>query len=238
MPALAILNRSIITMNTTSATSSFRDRIAASKNRVAKPLAAALALGAAAPVAEAAIYTIASPSVSNRNIDPLDGSSALGSFSPNADNPIFLGACIGAQVMLDASLHGSSNFNFVTPPTDIFQNIQLLDAGATIDASSNFYDPGMFEYSTAPVTYDGSTLRYIGFRYTNQGVGLNETYFGWIEFTMPANDQLIVNRFAIGGNGQAIITGSDVSVVPEPGSAALLAGALALGAAGARRRRR
>lgn len=225
-------------MNTTSSTPSFRDRIAASKNRIAQPLAAALALGAIAPAADAAVYTVASPSASNLNIDPLDGSSAVGAYSPSAANPIFLGACMGAQVMLDASLHGSSNFNFVTPPTDIFQNIQLLDAGVTIDASSNFYDPSAFEYSTSPLSYDESTLHYIGFRYTNQGVGLDETYFGWVEFTMPADDQLVVTRFAIGGDGQAIVTGSDVSAIPEPGSAALLVGALALGTTGVRRRRR
>ena len=108
----------------------------------------------------------------------------------------------------------------------------------TIDASSNFYDPGTFEYSTSPLFYDGSTLHYIGFRYTNQGVGLDETYFGWVEFTMPTDDQLVVTRFAIGGDGQAIVTGSDVSAIPEPGSAALLVGALALGTTGVRRRRR
>ena len=225
-------------MNTSAPVLSFRDRIAASKNRVAKPLAAALALGAVAPVAEAAVYTIASPSASNLNIDPLDGSTSLGAYSPTADNPIFLGACLGAQIMLDASLHGGSNFNFVTPPTDIFQNVQLLAAGVTIDSLSNFHDSAAFEYSTWPASYDESSLRYIGFRYTNQGVGSHETYFGWIEFTMPTVEQLFVTRFAIGGDGQAIVTGSDVSVVPEPGSAALLAGALALGVTGVRRRRR
>jgi hypothetical protein len=226
-----------MTDTTPNTSSSFRARIAACKNRVATPVAAALALGALTPTtAEAVIYTVAAPAADNLRFDPLDGSTALGS-SVSAENPLFFSACVGAFLATESALHSSGNFFYVAAPAG-WAKVATLEAGTTIDASSAFYDPGQFEYSTAPISYDGTTPRYVGFRYTNQGVGNNETYFGWVEFIMPNDSSATVTRFAIGGNGQAIVTGLDAGAVPEPATASLLFGALALGAAAARRRRR
>lgn len=225
-------------MNTTTPTHSYRERIAAAKTRVAQPLAAALALSAIAPVAEAAVYTVAEPAANNLQFDPLDGSTSPGNFVVSPENPLFFGACGGAFIVTESALHSGGNFFYVAPSTPEWAKVATLDAGVTIDGSSIYYDPGQFEYSQTPAAYDESTPRYVGFRYTNQGVGGNETYFGWIEFFMPDENTAVVTRFAIGGDGQAIVTGSDVSAIPEPGSAALLVGALALGAVGTRRRRR
>lgn len=221
---------------------SFRERIAARQAQFAAPTvaAAALALGALAPsTAEAAIYTVASPSPSNVNFDPLDGSTAPGDYQVNANNPIFLGACFGALVALDAPLANSNTFSYFGADPDGFFGITPITAGVTIDGSGVFHEAAQFEYASAPTTYDDTTLHYIGFRYTNQGPGSNEAYYGWAEFTVPSDSAATLLRFALGGNGQAIVTGQDVSAIPEPSSAAALLGALALGATfGLRRRRR
>ena len=226
-----------MTDTTPNTSSSFRARIAACKNRVAAPVAAALALGALTPTtAEAVIYTVAAPAPNNLQFDPLDGSTFFGS-SVSVENPLYLSACGGAFLATESALHGSGNFFYVAAPAG-WAKVATLDAGTIISASSLFYDPSQYEYSTPPISYDGTTPRYVGFRYTNQGVGNNETYFGWIEFVIPNSGSATVTRFAIGGNGQAIVTGLDAGAVPEPATASLLFGALALGAAAARRRRR
>lgn len=220
-------------MPTSPSTSTFRGRIAARRAK----LAAAIVAAATAPsAAHAVIYTVDSPTANNLAFDPIDGSTAPGGSSD--DNPIFLGACYGARISLHSSLADSNNFSYFGPDPEGFFGIIPVTAGVTIDGSGVFHEAAGLEYATIPDAYDDVTLHYIGFRYTNQGPGSDETYYGWIEFFVSSANDATVTRFAIGGNGEAIVTGQDASPIPEPASAAAIAGALSLGAFATRRRRR
>ncbi|MBC8010762.1 MAG: PEP-CTERM sorting domain-containing protein [Burkholderiales bacterium] len=230
-----------MTNTSTIPAASFRERIAARQAQFTAPAvaAAALALGTLTPAtAEAAIYVIASPSPNSVNFDPLDGSTAPGSFSPSTENPIYLDACGGGRFSLLPALANSNNFSYFGADPAGFFHITPITAGVTIDGSGIFHEAASSEITTPPSFYDDTTLHYVGFRYTNQGAGSNETYYGWAEFTLPSNGTATLLRFALGGNGEAIVTGQDVSAIPEPSAAAALLGTLALGATFSLRRRR
>jgi hypothetical protein len=212
-------------------TESVLARIARQKSlltRAATPLAAAAALSALSSVAQAAttIYNLTpATSATFTFFDPLDGSFIVGAGgSLDSNNPIQLVACVSVRARYFSSLSG--NFNFVG--TSSF--LSVLPSNTTIDSSTPFTSNSSTFTSPSPVT--GETV-YAGFRYTGQGAGFNETYYGWVEYVLDSNLAMTVNRFAIGGNNEAVITG-----IPEPASAVALLGTLALGTAGFLRRRR
>jgi MYXO-CTERM domain-containing protein len=214
---------------------SYLDRIALRRAALA-PVAVGLVATALASAAQAAIYTIGSPSPNGWAFNPLTGASTAAGSSSGA-HPVYFNGCIGPRSILDGSLHSDPAFSFVGPASGFF-SLNILSAGVTVDTASSFRDAEFVGYGPSPGTYDDTTLHYLGFRYTDQGPGLNETYYGWIEFVMPDDNQVTVLRFAIGGDAQSIVTGSDVSPIPEPATAGTLLGALALGAAALSRRRR
>lgn len=93
-----------------------------------------------------------------------------------------------------------------------------LNAGDIIDSNLNF---GSFQsYSSISATVP--TI--VGYRMTGQGVGNNETYYGWLEFQSPGTSgSFTFTRFAIEDSGQPI-----VAAVPEPAATATLFGVIAL----------
>lgn len=119
-----------------------------------------------------------------------------------------------------------------------------LDAGATIDASSNFWFNDSWSYMNKPgwttaespwATGTNDTTGYVPFKFSFLSAP-TDFYYGWAEYTYDNGDldTLTLNNFAYNADPNIAIT---ASAVPEPSTLLLLA----LGGAGvaaARRRRK
>jgi uncharacterized protein (TIGR03382 family) len=173
-----------------------------------------------ASIASAAFYTTTNPTPwYGWSFDPLSGAVTQGFDTTNY--PLAFSAnSQGVSVSLKSSLNPGVNFALAGASTDTFT---IFPQGTTIDASTAFSaGTGDSYLSESTLSFDGSTVYYLGFRYTNQGLGTNETYYGWANFTAhPGSffgDELNLLAFGVGDNGQGVVTG-----IPEP-SAALLGG--------------
>ncbi len=132
------------------------------------------------------------------------------------------------------------SFSFVTNADKMLG----LAAGATIGASNNFRE------SLLSIFRDGNlnsvtnvvsgVATYIGFRFKLPSN--NTIVYGWADVTLTNDGDsgiFTINRWAYEDSGASILAGPPgASAVPEPASFAVGLGALALGAAGLRRRRR
>jgi len=196
----------------------YRDRIATSRSKLrstAEPIAAALALAALAGRAQAVtVYTVADPAFGDpsfafggRSINPLTGTYGLIGTWADANNPITVGYCGGGFY-----IHNSQS--------------DLAFAGSgyelTLEAAGTVLDDSISFGATNGYGWEGSTLtdaapNYYAFRYINQGVNHDETYYGWVEFNSDSSGLQTVTeltRFALGSNGESVTVGA----IPEPTS--------------------
>jgi hypothetical protein len=187
----------------------YRDRIAASKSKLrstAEPVAAALALAALAGSAQAVtIYTVADPAFNymGLSINPFTGTYAtLGTF-PDATNPIMVGFCGGGTYSPNQSnlaWNGSGS------------NVTMVTAGTLLDNTSTFGMTNTYGWGFGN-SYSTVAPNYLTFKYSKQGTNSDETYYGWVEFNYSSY-QTQVTRFALGSNDESVTVGA----VPEPSS--------------------
>jgi hypothetical protein len=187
----------------------YRDRIAASKSKLrstAEPVAAALALAALAGSAQAVtIYTVADPAFNymGLSINPFTGTYAtLGTF-PDATNPIMVGFCGGGTYSPN-----QSNLAWNGSGSDV----TMVSAGSLLDNTSTFGMTNTYGWGYSN-SYSTVAPNYLTFKYSNQGTNSDETYYGWVEFNYSSY-QTQVTRFALGSNDESVTVGA----VPEPSS--------------------
>jgi hypothetical protein len=171
-----------------------------------------------ASIASAALYTTTNPTPwYGWSFDPLSGAVTPGFDTTNY--PLAFSANTqGVFVGLKSSLNPGVNFALAGASTNTFA---IFPQGTTIDASTAFSaGTGDSYLSESTLSFDGSTVYYLGFRYTNQGLGTNETYYGWANFTAHPGgffgEELNLLAFGVGDNGQGVVTG-----IPEPSTSLL-----------------
>lgn len=216
----------------------YRDRIAASKSKLrstAEPIAAALALAALAGSAQAAtIYTIENPQLYVNDgglaFNPFDGSYLEDTYDIGAF-PILAAFCSGTEVnhTLNVSFYQGDPSSFpswATGPDSVFYT-SLAPAGTVLDGSTSFGATSLNNTADSGAL-SSSQPNYFAYK-IDQGGG---THYGWVEFSMvPVTDEFgtfnyqMATRFALGDEGESMIVG-----VPEPTSFALsiVAGGLLL----------
>lgn len=156
-----------------------------------------------------------------------------------ASNPFFNGSGVPVTQNIDQVSGGSAG-----PTFDFGQwNDTFGGAGRTIVTfaggnilsvgevfASDTLNPGTFSGTGAGggTQFDGTGSAFIGFRSVNGNVG-------WFEISFTGGGSIIYGAGEYGSGGETLTVGG--TVVPEPTSAAALAG-LALGAAAIRRRRK
>ncbi len=202
-------------------------------------LASLLIVDFATSSAQAAFYaTTTPPAWYGWSLNPLSGAYSQG--INTTSYPIglaFNGPNI--SVSLNAGMTNPGT-NFALAGTSS-TTLTLFSSGVTIDALSTYSNGTGISYSAeSAVSLDSTTPYFIGFRYSNQGAGNNETYYGWAKFTTSPGmeeDELTLTEFGVGGDGQGVITGS-TAAIPEPSTTGLMLAACALGASLTMRRAR
>ncbi|ADE54241.1 PEP-CTERM sorting domain-containing protein [Coraliomargarita akajimensis] len=116
--------------------------------------------------------------------------------------------------------------------------LQGMSSGVVISSAQSFTSSIYSIAGTAgprnATGFSDGAPAYIGFSFDPDGAGAGPTLYGWAELVLSSGGSfgsVTVNRWAYEDSGAAIVTG----VVPEPESASLGLGLLALGAAGVRR---
>jgi hypothetical protein len=204
----------------------YRDRIAASKSKLrstAEPVAAALALAALAGSAQAAtIYTMENPQPYVTNYGGLAFNPFTGSYLEDTRTlgafPILAANCGGSSVEHTGNVSfyqgDPSSFPSWVTGGEIPFYTSLAPAGTVLDGSTSFGQTEPFGYTNgAPST---SQPNYFAYKIEQGG----DTYYGWVEFSMvPVTDEYGTNnyamatRFALSDKGESMIVG-----VPEPTS--------------------
>jgi MYXO-CTERM domain-containing protein len=152
-----------------------------------------------------------------------------------------------AEAYLDNSVGGESVYKNLVSNSNYFkvlhQNNGLLGLAENVVVSgttsffAGYINNILYNGSLSNVTNISSgTPTFIGFSFKPTGT----TYYGWAQVTLTEGERFgtfTINQWAYENTGASILTGQ-TSAVPEPSAYALGVGALALGAAGLRRRRR
>lgn len=110
---------------------------------------------------------------------------------------------------------------------------QLIGPGNSFVSFVSMFQSGQME---SVVNFVSGTTTYIGFRFTPAGT----TLYGWAEVTLTNGGNFgafTLHSWAYDDTGAAITAGQ-TSAIPEPASIATGLGALAMGAAALRRKRR
>ena len=218
----------------------YRDRIAASKSKLrstAEPIAAALALAALAGSAQAAtVYTIDNPqpytNYGGLAFDPFTGDYEQDVWNIGA-YPILAAMCGGTEVNHTGNVFFYQGDPSSWPSWVTESNNQdytsLAPAGTVLDGSTSFGQTATYS-STDYDALSSSQPNYFAYK-IDQGGG---THYGWVEFSMVpyaspygTYNVSMATRFALGDNGESVIVGA---AVPEPTSFALsiVAGGLLL----------
>ncbi|KAF0092991.1 MAG: hypothetical protein E1N59_3248 [Puniceicoccaceae bacterium 5H] len=210
-----------------STTANYRDRLTARKQRLRAPAAtaAALALGAIASSAQAAITYDLTPGITGMaiSINPLTGAIATGSGTTSETYPIAAAICNYNILGYNTGAAGSSLYG------------SFLSEGDVVDSSLS-YESNYLYFGTVAE----SEPFYVGFSFTNQGAGSDEAYYGYLEMQSIGVYEIELIGYAFGGDNEAVTVGPVAAgVVPEPSTyAAILGGVALLGAVGYRRRQR
>lgn len=211
---------------------SLKERLAGRKAILQNAKAGAAALGSIAAIAsqaEAVVFTTIPLTESTAwawSFNPLTGN--YDNNYTSTDNLLYIYSCGGTEF----NEFAGDNAN-IQRAGDYYDDI-LLTAGSTLGPSSSFIDT----VDTTHYAYDygttaAETVYYFGFRLLNQGLGGDETYYGWLSFKYDGSsvgyDNLRLLEIAVGDNGQAVTVGT--MPVPEPATTVFAIGGIALAGA-------
>ncbi len=190
---------------------------------------------ASATGAQAAIQyfttTITSDSSTPGNVAwNIDG---LGAVEANLNNTVNGGSIYIKNITVGSA----AGFGVVTNGFNLIPGLasnQPIGSADNFSSSvdSVFYGGGLFSVSNI----SSVVATYIGFKFNPEGTEL----YGWanVTFTQEGNwGTITITEWAYDDTGASILTGA-TGAIPEPANFAVGLGALALGAAGLRRRRR
>jgi hypothetical protein len=211
----------------------YKQRIANHKSKLlgaVEPVAAAAALFALAAQAEAVtVYTTEGLTFSydGTAINPFNGDYQNSDQANWFNYPMIVGTC-GGSVYQPGTSFTVANFYGISETSELL----TVPTGTILDGTTPFENGDSFSW-TSDTT---SETRFYAFKYSNQGINSDETYFGWVEMQFnPTSYQAYVTRFALGDNNEAVTVGA--AAVPEPTTFACLGGIALMFGSGLIRRR-
>ncbi len=175
---------------------------------------AAVAIGAIASTAQAAITYHETPGVSSSDavgVNPLTGQAAVLPF-----NPPFVSSTYPIAFW---SSGGFSDSGFSNGDDSSSIHASALPVGSMVDGNLSYVTGNYLSLGSAPSQF------YVAFRYQNQGVGNDETYYGYVELEKSGATYTMIGYAISDTDGESLTT---QSVVPEPSTYALGFGALVL----------
>jgi hypothetical protein len=193
---------------------------------------AAVCAGAAASQADAALishdYTgFGGTGILRLSFDPFTGSTFPTNQFTVPTNAVSLFACGSSGPYSWGTVSAWAVTTAGTPFT-----FDALAEGETVDSGDFFNTANSQRLLTTDLVRDGVTENYVGFKFISDA----STYYGYAEIVVGNNYTAITRSVINDVAGQSIAAGA--GSVPEPGSAAALAGVTALGFVALKRRRR
>ena len=142
----------------------------------------------------------------------------------------------GSFTGYDVNFYGSTTLTFFKPSTTSFIGATTTTAPLALPTGTPITAASIYTTSSASTNFQVTGTEILGVRFNNTTTGA--TNYGWIELSTTATTgyPAAITRYAFENTGLGILAGTQIAVVPEPGTVAAVG--LGLGALGLRAWRR